>query len=348
MKRSLSIWFIAVQVVAIAVPLHSGAAGLSCSTIFAARSKQSAVVSLLEQIATLTKDEARNLVTLDGSGGEVFAYSKSNDARIFVDKSFEPATFERSKTEIVTIFNSHDWGGGRLDRSLVMAQGDVFGEGYYRQRLRQINSGEQIAPFSDFIQKQTWLEWQPQSGTYKAHTTGSQERLIQHLQNISGNTITLYRGFRSPNEVTFLKGLMVLSDGQLQKSDARVLSELVSSYAESSSGEKSKQLYSSALESLKKPLSAVEQKELADVLTEARYESGENAPERFFFSNIEALAKEYSGNGEILKITIDVANLQKLSQSSNLYIGIEFNFYEVLFKGSAPIKVLLPNMEFKN
>jgi hypothetical protein len=83
----------------------------------------------------------------------------------------------------------------KFGSELVMVNGDIFLEGYFRQqRYQTLRSEIQTQTFSDYTRAQPWFEWNVTKNTYELKSTGGQERLLTHMKKILGKNVTLYRG----------------------------------------------------------------------------------------------------------------------------------------------------------
>lgn len=118
------------------------------------------------------------------------------------DLSFDDCTLTKdinaSLTKPVMLYgltgNGETYFGG-----MALYKGDVFVEGFYRNRISGV--GEGLYPrrkysARELLTKQPWFEWTGKTNTFTPHAQGAALQLIRHLsvRQGSGAYVSLYRG----------------------------------------------------------------------------------------------------------------------------------------------------------
>lgn len=313
--------------------------------------QKSLVSSIAELLQQKPSDSSLNsydrIFRADGAGGDVTLQVKGLNTD-FVSK-LTRENFQASFKQEISIFEPSDWAGNRRESRLILIDGDIFVEGYYRQHRFFEDKSEN---FNSFVKAQPWFEFQKDTSTYVARTNvAPAARLIKHLLN-GKNEVTLYRGVKWQGEADLLIILKQLRSGALSSEQAKSLKQLLEEMISSSHiDEVEKPIYKDLLALVDKTADASVCQQIYTKLLDARYSNGDSASERSFFSPKFELAKQYSGSytddhRQVVQVTLSAAAFEKLlAQENSLYVGYEYDYVELMFKGKNAIEELLPSVQ---
>lgn len=309
-------------------------------------------LALLEQMKELTNLEYNGrkifdrVFRQDGAAGDVFLQIQNNNVDFISPLTSE--TLAQSENESVYIFEPTKFSGNVRENRMVAIKKDIFFEGFYRTNRYADKESE---TFSHFISAQPWFEFK--EGQYIlqiGESAGTQ--LLKHLLG-EHKSVTLYRGVKYRPEVEMLFILQQLQNQQMTAQKYSQLKNVLITMHESDRiSDNDKSVYQEILRDWNAWTAPENQLALFEKLMDAKYKDGEAGHEGTFFSDQIELAKEYGGwkSGSkpvpLLKVEISGHTLHQLLQKKLIYVGYEYNYFELMFKGKNAVKELLPSLTF--
>lgn len=314
-------------ILGVSLPLQSFASA-SCESIFpnssnlrnlaAALSNQKPDVAseFLKTLAGLKDEDAAYFIELDELK-DIRTKGKSFSLATLLNEE----TMAKSKNGPVPIYNKYTMMKG----GFVVLDGNIFAEGYFRQHLNDRATGQSTDPdFGPLIKKQPWFEWNETTGKYEYRETGAQEKILASL----GPQVRLYRG-AGKAEGEWIQSYQELQKSSGPASDASVAKRLEAISRGSGFSSEFRSALRTVADRLQSPgINSSERKALSKQLEDAyiAYLGSNHKPSVFLTPKREGAMKWTSGS--LIELGGPQKSLQKLSQSGQMYVGIEYDYIE--------------------
>lgn len=305
-------------------PFVALAKGIECSTLFL-ETKSSE--DIIENLNLYKNNAVKSLnVAIQSAPSTVFSkifdssiqgFIKEAELNLINTSAINLKSVRESFRTIKTIW---DW-GSRFDSRLVLIEGNVFVEGYYRNQRyfnkEHLNATE-ITKFDQFARQQPWFSLDTNKTTYRLSENEAQSYLLRHIRNIFGNTthLSLFRGLRQDQTNLILHAKKLRQKNLSNEDKAILLKELNSHHDYHLS------LVQSDIES------SNQRKIIARELLVNHFRNGKRN-ESFFTSPDLEFAKRYACPF-VLKSSLSFEELEGFSNRFGIYVGIEYDFFEIM------------------
>ncbi len=247
-------------------------------------------------------------------------------------------------------------GGPVLASKMVMFKGDLMFEGFARSSGNKI---DQNITTKEAFHGQPWLEWKEAEKSYKYHRRGAHKRILERLTqaNPSG-LVSLYRGTNHFQEkLLFLISSIIKAKTRAQVTEAgKTFSTL---FFEAKKHYKvfkeDPGHFSKMMDHLKEKLQDIEKADwsstenrskIADQIIEAFW--GEN-PIGFEFGSLFTtpnfkIAEGWSSGRALIKARVPINMITELNQAQQVYIGLEYKYIEVQFRGLNAVRLFAESL----
>ncbi len=300
--------------------------------------------SLQEAMASVPLDsEAQPLFYKSDLWNDIKQLSQSADRAYF---NIKPKVYAESFKHPKYILMTGGFGYGRFTNNLVMLHGDIIVEGYFRNRFFSDSSTqiEREKTFADFKATQPWFEFNEKSQTYRLRTDGITERLISHLPKDAKQEVTLFRGLKQIDELHTIKiAQQIRSSVGDRKSVSLIVKDLIQ-MQKTTNFESLKSAIPEVINKIKSGEIKTNKEGIIAELLRARFDGV--AAESFFSTPDKNVALSYGGDNPLLKIEVSPDVLRKLADKNNLYAGVEYEYFEIMFRGSDSIHSILDQISF--
>lgn len=216
----------------------------------------------------------------------------------------------------------------RFDSRLVMIDGNIFVEGYYREN----RYGGVTIPFAEFVNKQEWLEWDATARVFKYHPNTNPGLALLNSFAKGQKEVMVYRGLKEHQ----YKLLLLIRLLRQKSPDPSRLAQLLN--AQKALANDYPTLPDLALLLRRSPITAnashALRTEYAQRLLETGFESTSQYSESLFATPDRDRAEGYAKNprSTLLTAKLNVESLRQMIPKHQLYVGYEFYFYELMFR----------------
>lgn len=253
---------------------------------------------------------------------------------------YKAKTFDRSFKQVVTIFET----GRRFDNTWVLINGDLFLEGYYRITRYFDSDHKKSHSAAQELMQLPYFRFDPNSNSYHYSRSGAHHRLLSHLEaNWTKNgKVTLYRGLNKAQ--TYY--LQLLKELNHNNSKPPILQKLKQAIQK----EWSTQDYSSpwiaefdrSFEEIDLSNPSDRQKLEADLV---EFFLSENRWRESLFTTPTLEKAQGYADPYVIKADFTIAELRDLADKKQVYIGVEYEDFELLFHGPEALRLFAKSSE---